>query len=345
MVQFRQGGDRWGSHRVVEGLELPQAALTLDASLPPFENEILVRVRKLQIDSASFHVLSSDDGRPRSEEAIKSEILEIVHERGKMQNPVTQSGGVFLGEVEAVGDRHPLKENLSCGDQIVSLVSLTLTPLKLDHINSIDLSKHQVIVEGSAIIFASGLAQKLPGDFSEGVVLAALDICGAPAQIKRLVCQGDKVLIIGLGRAGRAMATIASEHGALVLGVDPNEEPVNWCQKHLKGHYDQLDATNAVGLHQWVHERTKGSLADISVNASSGEGCEMGSILSCRDGGRVLFFSMATSFQKATLGAEGVGKDVMMMFGTGYVPGHADLMLNLLRTHKPLRKWFEKQYG
>jgi L-erythro-3,5-diaminohexanoate dehydrogenase len=70
----------------------------------------------------------------------------------------------------------------------------------------------------------------------------------------------------------------------------------------------------------------------------------MASVLSAKDGGTVIFFSMATSFTGAALGAEGVGKDVTMLIGNGYVPGHAETTLNLLRTNAPLRQLFEKRY-
>jgi L-erythro-3,5-diaminohexanoate dehydrogenase len=71
----------------------------------------------------------------------------------------------------------------------------------------------------------------------------------------------------------------------------------------------------------------------------------MASILCARGGGSVLFFSMATSFTAAALGAEGVGKDVHLVIGNGYVPGHAALTLDLLRRYPPLRALFERRYA
>lgn len=343
-MKFRQGGDVWGSHRVLGAKKLPQEAGELDASLPPYENEILVSVEKLQIDSASFSALKSEVRSTKSETAIGERILDIVKERGKMHNPVTNSGGVFMGTIEAVGPKHPMKDSLSPGDRVVSLVSLTLTPLFLEKVEKVDLQKAQIFVQGSAIVFASGILKKMPADLPEGVVLAALDVCGAPAQIKRLVREGDKVLIIGLGKSGKVMAAQARKMGALVLGVDLNDQAVSWCRQNIKGHYTTLDATDAVSVNKWVSEITRGSLADVSVNAVSVEGSEMSSILSCRDGGRVLFFGMATSFQKAALGAEGAGKDVMMIIGNGYVPGHAEVILDLLREDEALRGWFGEKY-
>ncbi len=72
-------------------------------------------------------------------------------------------------------------------------------------------------------------------------------------------------------------------------------------------------------------------------------GCEGGAILSTAQGGTVIFFSMATSFSAAALGAEGMAADVTMLVGNGYVPGHAELALDLLRGTPSLRALFERR--
>jgi L-erythro-3,5-diaminohexanoate dehydrogenase len=71
----------------------------------------------------------------------------------------------------------------------------------------------------------------------------------------------------------------------------------------------------------------------------------MASILSCREGGTVYFFGMATSFTRAALGAEGIGRDVNMIIGNGYTPGHAELALGVLRECPALRELYESLYA
>jgi L-erythro-3,5-diaminohexanoate dehydrogenase len=93
-----------------------------------------------------------------------------------------------------------------------------------------------------------------------------------------------------------------------------------------------------------VKEATGGALCDLVINCATVGGTEMATILATRDGGTAIFFSMATSFTAAALGAEGVGKDVTMVIGNGYVPGHADLTLDLLRTDTRLRVFFSGRY-
>jgi L-erythro-3,5-diaminohexanoate dehydrogenase len=70
-------------------------------------------------------------------------------------------------------------------------------------------------------------------------------------------------------------------------------------------------------------------------------GCEHGAVLATADRGTVIFFSMATSFSAAALGAEGLAADVTMLVGNGYVPGHAELALDLLREEPAVRAMFE----
>ena len=106
-----------------------------------------------------------------------------------------------------------------------------------------------------------------------------------------------------------------------------------------------MDATDAVGVYNKIMELTDGKLCDIVINVVSIENTEMASILSCKDDGIVYFFSMATSFTKAALGAEGVGKDVNMIMGNGYTKGHADITIQCLREHDGLRQLFKEMYA
>jgi len=102
------------------------------------------------------------------------------------------------------------------------------------------------------------------------------------------------------------------------------------------------DARDPVALATAV-EGALGGPADITVVCVDVPGCEHGAILATADRGTVIFFSMATSFTAAALGAEGLAADVTMIVGNGYVPGHADLALDLVRTDAGVRGLFERR--
>ena len=326
---------------------LPQLARRLDNSPEPFENEIAVDVEALAIDSASFRDLREVE--TATGEGVAEQILRIVSERGKMQNPSTGSGGIFLGTVRKIGRRHPALPELSPGERIASMVSLTLTPLRLDRILGVEAAAERVSVRGTAILFECTLYAKLPADLSEAVALAAFDVAGAPASVLLRARRGQTVLVIGTGKAGLLCLAAAREavgSGGRVLALDPSEKAVE--RARSLGFADKvwtLDARDAVAIHSVVEKETAGRLADLVVNVANAPGTEIGSTLAARGDGTVLFFGMATSFAAAALGAEGLAHPATLLIGNGYVPGHAETALRLLRRHFKLRDAFASLGG
>jgi L-erythro-3,5-diaminohexanoate dehydrogenase len=322
--------DPYGLRRVVkpEGV-LPQQAEVLDPRLPLGDDELLIDVEHLNIDAASFRQLEAT-GRP-----IGEQVREIVDARGKMQNPVTGSGGMLIGRVDFIGPKHPAVHELKAGDRIATLVSLTLTPLRLDEIRAVHKHAERIDVRGKAVLFASGLWAALPDDMSLEMALAVLDVCGAPAWVARLAKFGAKVLVIGAGKSGSLACAQARKNGAHVTVAD-----VRRCSFVEDGIADAALVFDA----QKALEAPRGEF-DLVVNCASVPRTEMASILAARDGGEVLFFSMATSFTAAALGAEGIGKDVRLTIGNGYAKGHALLALDLVRSTPALHKIFAARVG
>lgn len=337
--------DPYGLSRVVRPAGvLPQAADVLDPSLPVGPDEVLIDVDHLNVDAASFRQLK--DAAGGNPEGIAAEIRRIVGERGKMHNPVTGSGGMLIGRVREVGPQHPAAGDLKPGDRIATLVSLTLTPLVLESIDRVHLGKDRVDVKGTAILFASGIFAKLPDDMADTLALAALDVCGAPALVAREVKEGETVLILGAGKSGILCAAQAKDNGARVLVTDISEAAVKTFVE--LGYADEAfvsDATRPVDVMRKVQAATAGGLCDVVINCANVPRTEMAAILSVKDRGTVVFFSMATSFTAAALGAEGVGKDADLLLGNGYAHGHAQLTLELLRKHPKLWKLFEERYA
>lgn len=341
-------GNKYGTHRVIEpkGV-LTQAAWKIDNDMTKrYSNEIICDVISLNIDSASFTQISEACGG--DEEKIGEMILGIVAERGKQQNPVTGSGGMFIGKVAYIGE-DLADRDLKVGDKIASLVSLSLTPLKIDKILTIHKDIDRVDIIGQAVLFESGIYAKLPEDMSEPLALAALDVAGAPAQARKLPHEGDSVLILGAnGKSGvlcgyEAMKKVGDKGN--VVGVVRNPAQVPALME--LGVYHKVivaDATKPIEVLEAALAANDGKEYDISICCVNIESCEMSAILPVRDDGIVYFFSMATSFTKAALGAEGIGKDVTMIVGNGYTKDHAEITLNVLRENEKLRKLFDEKY-
>ena len=341
-------GNKYGTHRVIEpkGV-LTQAAWKIDNDMTKhYSNEIICDVISLNIDSASFTQIEEACGG--DEQKIGEMIMGIVAERGKQQNPVTGSGGMFIGKVAYIGE--DLKDrDLKVGDKIASLVSLSLTPLKIEKILAIHKDIDRVDIIGQAVLFESGIYAKLPDDMSEPLALAALDVAGAPAQARKLPKEGDSVLILGAnGKSGvlcgyEAMKKVGPKGNVVGVVRNPAQVPA-----HMElGVYNKVivaSATEPIAVLDAALAANDGKEYDISICCVNIESCEMSAILPVRDDGIVYFFSMATSFTKAALGAEGIGKDVTMIIGNGYTKDHAEITLNVLRENEKLRKLFDEKY-
>lgn len=343
-----RAGDPLGIQRVLTPAGvLPQQAETLDPSLPLASDEVLIEVESLNIDSASFHQISEAcRGDPG---AIERHLLELVARRGKLQNPVTGSGGMLIGSVAKVGPAFPVRDKpVRVGDRIATLVSLSLTPLVIRKVLRVHPGADRVDVEGHAILFASGIFARLPADLPETVALAVLDVAGAPAQTRKLVQPGQNVVVIGGGGKSGLLCLYEAKRKPGVTTIAVEYAPA--AVKRL-GHFPfvdeviQADGRNAADVMERVWSSTKGRMGDVVINVANIPDTEMASILSARSKGVVYFFSMATSFTRAALGAEGVGADVDLRIGNGYTEGHAELALDLLRESPELMRYFTEQYS
>lgn len=352
----RRESDPTGLHRVLEPAGvLPQAATRLDTRPDLWPDEVRIRVERLNLDAASFRQLERKHTRGDGTvdgDAVRAEVLDIVATRGKMQNPETGSGGMLVGTVEEVGERSPL--GLVVGDRVTTLVSLTLTPLVIeDGLAAWDGHSEQVPADGYAILFGRSIAARIPDDLPPALSLAVMDVCGAPALTARVVGEyvsagstagGPTVAVIGgAGKSGSLSLVAAKQAGAgRTIGVVPTRAEAALLEG--AGIADAVaiaDARDPVALSRAISDA--GGPADVTVVCVDVPGCEGGAILATADRGTVVFFSMATSFSAAALGAEGLAADVTMLVGNGYVPGHADYAMSLLRESDGVRGLFERR--
>ncbi len=346
-----------GLHRVLAptgaALTLPQAAERLDPSPEIGPDEVRIEVEVLNLDAASYHQLADShrnaDGTVDGA-AVRATVRQIIATRGKMQNPVTGSGGMLIGRVAEVGPDSPL--GLRVGDRVATLVSLSLTPLRVtDELQAWDGLGERVPTQGHAILFGRSIAAVLPEDLDPELALMVMDVCGAPALVSRVIQEhrdrtGQDPVVTVLGAAGKSgslsLAAAGRAGAARRIAVVPvQREAELLAGADLADQIVLADARSPLGLLEAV--QSAGGPGDVTVVCVDVPGCEQPAILATAQGGTVIFFSMATHFAAAALGAEGLAADVRMLIGNGYVPGHADLAVELLRTTPGVRALFESR--
>ncbi len=340
-----------GIHRVIEPkASLPQAAWKLDNTPVVQPSETLVDVHALHIDSASFTQIASVCDR--DPERMKKHILEIVAQRGKMHNPTTGSGGVLIGTIRQLDEIYGKTHDLAIGDTIVSLTSLSWLPLHLESIHAIHLDRSEIEVTGKAIFFRSNPLAKLPNDLPRTIVVAALDVAGAPSRAATLVQPGQRITVLGAGGTAGLLTLCALRQR---LGSQGEIIAVEYSEQALKD-VDLLNiadvlvqgnATQALELVEKVRDACAGQEyhADLAINVVNVPNTEFATILLTKPDGRILFFSMTTSFTAAALGAEGIARQVEMHIGNGYMPDNGAVALQLLRDYPALRAIFTRRFS
>ncbi|GAC1599001.1 MAG: L-erythro-3,5-diaminohexanoate dehydrogenase [Polyangiales bacterium] len=342
-------GQRFGVHRVLEPIGvLPQPALRLDNRFDArWDNEIVIEVETLNIDAASFHQM---EGACEGDlDRVGAMVMETVRMRGKQHNTVTDSGGMLLGSVAHIGAMVQAP-GLTVGARIATLVSLSLTPLAIERVHRLRRASAQIDVRGTAAIVSGAPFAELPSDLPERLSLAVFDVAGAPIQVSRRARIGDAVSILGAGGKSGILCAVEARRcvgsTGRVIGIEAHRPYAD--DLRALGVCDAVidqDATDALAVYESVLGANGGREVDLAICCVNVQSAEMATILPVRDGGCAYFFSMSTSFTRAALGAEGVGKDVELIIGNGYARTHAAYALELVRSESALRALFERRYG
>jgi L-erythro-3,5-diaminohexanoate dehydrogenase len=353
--------DPFGCHRSLQPRGgLPQPAERLDNDFSSlYAGEMLIGVETLNIDAASFRQMEeSKEGSSDAEvaAAVTARVLETVRTRGKQHNPVTGSGGMLLGRVLQLAPGRS-GDSVGEGDRIATLVSLSLTPLRVDQVRAVRRVSAQVDVDGEAILFASGAYVKMPDDIPERLALAVLDVAGAAPQVARLVArvkesgaERPSVLVLGAGGKSGILCTAEARRtgGGAVRVIGVESHPPFAEDLRALGTCDEVieaDARNPVAIRQRVLAANGGREVDLALSCVNVADAEMAAILSVRSRGVAYFFAMSTSFTRAALGAEGVSKDIDLVIGNGFASGHAVHTLEMMRSMPRIRALFERRYS
>jgi L-erythro-3,5-diaminohexanoate dehydrogenase len=336
-----QDAARLGVHRSLDPPgALPHIARVLDARAPINTHEAELDVELLAIDATSFAEIRRRGGA--EPEAMAEAIAGIVAERGKLQNPWTGSGGVALGRVRAVGDRYHMAD-LAPGELVVPLASLIAIPLVLDAVGPVDPGSPLVPVRGRAVVTGGTLVGRVPDAVSPATALTAYDVYPAASYVRELAAPGDHVLVLGAGHAGllalaAARSTVGAE-GAVTI-IDVAEAALERATR--------IDAAvTAIQADVTVPLAVTGALAardhrpaDLTLVCTSVAGAEGAALLVTAERGTIVFFSTATRFAAAALGADTVGSRARLVIPNGLTDDLGTYTFELLRTVPELERAF-----
>lgn len=319
-----------------------QPAWKVDNDMALRPGEILIAVKIININLTSFNEIG--DETEFDEVLFRRRIMDIVAQRGKLHNPVTGTGGMLFGRVLKIDAQYKNHYHLKVGDDVISLSSLSATPMRLDSILSVDFQNAQLTVEGQCILFSNSPLIKMPQDIPLKIAIAALDEAGAPTRAYDLVSPGDHVLIIGASGKSGSLVSFAvhkklNHTGSIsALVLDPSH------RDKLKNcpFFDDILVMDATDLsrvrHSPLGDQDAGAF-DVVINCVNKPGTEIATLMAVKPGGTIFFATLGSDYKLAALTAESIGKELLILPYTGYMKHHAEFTLDLLRSYPTLYKF------
>ena len=334
----------YGIKRVLEpGDVLPTTAWRVDNRKELYPNEMRIAVRKIHIESTSFRQICVETGN--SAEKIKDRVIDIVSKRGKLHNPVTDTGGVLFGVIEEIGSEYYNPKGLRVGDEIICNASLTSIPLCLRDVSRVNTTFAQIDAEGYAVLCQELPIVKRPPGIPISLVLCTFDESGTLYSVYKSAAGKRRCLVVGNSQLtnllfGCAIRKSAGDEAEIVCLLDNNTD-LGMRNGELEMLMERtFDAIHYVNILKPVEclDKLDVGLFDVSVNCADLPGAETINILSTRSGGIVYFANLINNYNMALYITEAMSRQIELRCAEGYDTEYADFDIQLLRELTPYLK-------
>ncbi len=328
----------YGTRRVMEPqYVLPTSAWKLDNSRKIYPDELRISITRIHLEGTSFKQICTEVNY--NEEKIKQKIMDIVIRRGKLHNPITDTGGLAMGVIEEIGEDYDNPKGLKPGDTVICNASLASVPIHIENIKSMDYVFNQAIVEGYAIIHDHMQVILIEEGMPEGLLLFALDESGTMMRLDQLIDKQTRFLIVGnnmitnllfgyvirrkVGEEGRITCVLDKRTGIQVAG--------GGIDRLLSEVFDQIHSLDILKPMEALEKLNADSLYDLSVNCAEIPGAETINLLATRNGGTVLFANLINNLNIALYITESISKNLNLRSAEGYLTNYDDFDMQIVK--------------
>ncbi len=332
----------YGTNRVLEPQHvLPTSAWRLDNSRALSEAEIRVDIKRIHIEGTSFKQICMEANG--SEQRIRQKIMDIVIRRGKLHNPVTDTGGLFYGMVSEIGPRYDNYKEFRPGEEVVCNASLASVPIYIDKILSIDRAFGQIEIEGYAILYNEVPLVRRPEGIPINLLLFAFNESGTLYRISNTAVGKRKFLIVGNNLLsnllfGYAVRKVAREDAEVVCLLDKKTDIV------LRGKsINDLIARVFTEVHyvdilkplECLEGLQADALFDLSINCADIPGAETINILATKSGGTVVFANLINNYNIALYITESISRQLDIRCADGYLEAYDEFDIEIVKDLVP----------
>lgn len=335
----------FGSDRVIgpKG-NVPTTAWNLDNSPEISDDEMLIKVDTIKLEESNFRQLCNECGYNKAR--IGRKIRDIVQKRGKLHNPVTNSGGLCSGTISRAGSAYrDSGDALKNGCRVICATSLTSLPMFIETVEDIDFNYSLIRVKGYVIVFRATTVIPLPGDLDISRALTAMDEMGAMKKAFTLSRSAGKIFILGDGLlnmllyaavarkgAGRDGYIVAAVYKDAMQSLSKNE-----IRRILEPYVDHMyftDILRPIESFEYFSAKEPEPF-DLSINCTNMLGGEVFSVMVTRNKGEIFFTSLVSNFSSVALFSESLGKELRLTSLEEFSEGFAEFNIDLIRELKP----------
>lgn len=320
---------------------LPTSAWKLDNSRYLFPGEMRIDVKRIHIEGTSFKEICLEGGE--NDQKIKQKIMDIVIRRGKLHNPVTDTGGLLFGVISEIDKKYPNTKNFKVGDEVICNASLASVPLSIDDITSIDRAYGQISVEGYAIISPEMPVLKKPKDLPLKLLMYTLDESGTLYRISTTAVGKKRFLVVGNNLLsnllfGVAIRKVARNDAEVVCLLDRNTtavlkgESIDRLTKKIFTEVHYVDILRPLETLETIKD---GGLFDLSVNCVDITGAETINILATKSGGTVVFANLINNYNIALYITEAISRQLDIRCADGYLEAYDAFDFEIVREMLP----------
>lgn len=334
--------DRFGVSRVLEPPHvLSTSAWKVDNAREIHPNEMRVAIRRLHIESTSFKQICIEANN--DPDRIKEKIRDIVIRRGKLHNPVTDTGGVVYGVVEAIGAEYDNKKGLAVGDEVICNASLAAIPLYISRITGIDHAYSQVDAEGYAILFNEFPVVKPPAGIPRDLLLYAYDESGTLYAVSEAARGKSHFLVVGNNLLTNMLfgyvARKAAGPEAQIVCLFDNRSDLLFKGKSidtlLKQIFTEIHYVNILRPVECLQRLNAEGLYDMSINCADIPGAETINILATRYGGTVFFANLINNYNIALYITESISRQLTIRSAEGFLEEYDEFDIEIVRDLAP----------
>ncbi len=333
---------KYGTNRVLEPKHvLPTSAWRLDNSRQIAPSEIRISIKRIHVERTSFKEICLESNN--NEERIRQKIIDIVIRRGKLHNPVTDTGGLFYGVVSEIGSEYKNYKGFKVGDAVICNASMASIPAYIDNVTSIDMAYGQIDVDGYAILYDEVPLIRKPEKLPIDLLLFTFDESGTLYRISNSAVGKRKFLVVGNNLLsnllfGCAIRKVAIEGAEVVCLLDKKTERVvtgDSIDRLTKKIFTKVHYIDILKPMEYLDAVDGDSLFDLSVNCADIPGAETINILATKSGGTVVFANLINNYNISLYITESISRQLDIRCADGYLEAYDQFDIEIVRELAP----------